>query len=114
MAGDLRGVYLIGNKTDKLVTAVLVLNLTSGELSTLPLQEYVHRGIEPADGTLPWEQDITPKPAAPQPGAGEIRLEGPPPDAVLSGAGGMIANSDVVPGEKSRAVAEGRGCLVPR
>jgi hypothetical protein len=154
MAGDFRGVYLIGNKLDKLVTAVLVQNFASGELSTFPLEEYVHRGIEPADGALPWEQDITPKPTAPQPdpsqwgastwdaaaariatshsqrndavlnsggsqvlpplppansaatvdtpagagagtapreirletGAGEIRLEGPPPDAELSGA----------------------------
>jgi hypothetical protein len=60
-----RGVYLIGNKTDKLVTDVLVQHLATGVLSTLPLQEYVRRGIEPADGTLPWQEDITPKPAAP-------------------------------------------------
>jgi hypothetical protein len=65
MAGDLRGVYLIGNRSDKLVTAVLVQDLATGDTSTLPLEEYVHRGIEPPDGTLPWEQDITPKPAAP-------------------------------------------------
>ena len=184
MAGDLRGVYLIGSKLDKLVTAVLVQNLATGELSTLSLQEYVHRGIEPADGTLPWEQDITPKPAAPsvrpfQPdpsqsgtstwddaaariatsrsqrgyaldsggaqvfppvppetgtiplpsansaatvdtpaGAaagtasreirletGKYALEG---GSINAGAGGLIANADAVPGEKSRAGAEGR------
>ena len=58
MADDFRGVYLIGNKSEKVVTAVLVQNRANGVTSTLPLDEYVHRGLEPADGTLPWEEDI--------------------------------------------------------
>ena len=59
MADDLRGLCLIGNKSDKLVTAVQAQHTASGELSTIPLVEYVDRGIEPADGKLPWQEDIS-------------------------------------------------------
>lgn len=65
MAGTLRGVYLIGDKAKKLVTAVLVQDLPSGGTSTLSLEDYVHRGLEPADGTLPWQEDVEMKPAEP-------------------------------------------------
>jgi hypothetical protein len=70
MASDLRGVYLIGDKLHKVVTAVLVQDPITGDTSTLPLEQYVHHGLEPPDGLLPWEEDVEMKPATPKPTRG--------------------------------------------
>jgi hypothetical protein len=72
MAGNYRGLYLIGDKPAKKVTGVLVENLANGDTVTVSLIEYVNRRIEPPDRTLPWKEDVEAKPAAPKakPGLG--------------------------------------------
>jgi hypothetical protein len=48
-----RGAYLIGNKRDKRVRAVQIVDCTA-----LRLKDYISRKIEPEYKTLPWQRDV--------------------------------------------------------
>jgi hypothetical protein len=52
-----RGAYLIGNKRDKRVRAVQIVDCT-GNSTALRLKDYISRKIEPEYKTLPWQQDV--------------------------------------------------------
>jgi hypothetical protein len=52
-----RGAYLIGNKRDKRVRAVQIVDCT-GNSTALRLKDYISRKIEPEYKTLPWQRDV--------------------------------------------------------
>jgi hypothetical protein len=57
MALTYRGLYLVGNKTNRRIRAVHVVN-SAGNPTRLRLSEYISRGIEPEYKTLPWQEDV--------------------------------------------------------
>jgi hypothetical protein len=64
MAVTYRGLYLVGSKRDRRIRAVHIVN-SAGKSITLRLSEYISRGIEPEYKTLPWQEDVVFRPAAP-------------------------------------------------
>jgi hypothetical protein len=58
MAITYRGLYLVGNKRQRRIRAVHVCLNSAGKSMTLPLREYISRGIEPEHKTLPWQEDL--------------------------------------------------------
>jgi hypothetical protein len=59
-----RGLYLVGSKRDRHVRAVQIAD-SAGRSTTLRLSEYISRGIEPDYKTLPWQENVVFRPAAP-------------------------------------------------
>ena len=64
MAGDYRGLYLIGDKKTGRITDVQVVD-DGGHQHSLSFAVYATRGVEPNYRTLPWQEDIKETPARP-------------------------------------------------
>lgn len=60
-----RGLYVVGDKRKGSIRAIQVVDEGSG-IHSLSIAEYVARGFEPNYKTLPWEEDIKPRAAAPK------------------------------------------------
>ena len=57
MAVMYRGFYLVGNKRNRRIKAVHVVN-SVGNSTTLRVSDYISRQIEPDYKTLPWQEDV--------------------------------------------------------
>jgi hypothetical protein len=57
MAITYRGVYLVGNKRQRRIKAVHIVD-SAGRHTTVRLSDYVSRKIEPDYKTLPWQEDV--------------------------------------------------------
>jgi hypothetical protein len=66
MASDYRGVFLIGDKAANLITHVQVEDPGGNLGLPLPFHEYKVLKVEPNYATLPWQEDIEPRAAAPK------------------------------------------------
>jgi hypothetical protein len=65
MAVKYRGLYLVGNKLNRRIRAVHVVD-SAGKSATLRLRDYVSCGIEPEYKTLPWQEDVVFRSADPK------------------------------------------------
>jgi hypothetical protein len=65
MASNYRGLYLVGNKAAGKVTDVQVVDLGGSSIS-IPLTDYLNRGVRPNYQSLPWQEDVPPKVATPK------------------------------------------------